>query len=104
MFSTNHFAVNPPVPMNCPIRGRFKFTQKGLPTEIIKTRIRGITERPRHQIDCREYSSEWKSCDDNPTKILIDAEYCETVDHTGRPIGEYGKQTSDDKRPVFICL
>ena len=32
-----------------------------------------------------------KSCDDNPTKLLVDAEYCETLDHTGSPVSEYGK-------------
>ena len=41
-------------------------------------------------IDCEEYVTEFKSCDYNPTTIQLDAEYCETVDHTGRPIGEYG--------------
>ena len=83
--------VNPPAPMPCPIRGRYKFSQKGPETELFKTRIRGITERPRHMIDCREYTSEIKSCDENPTKMMIDAEYCESLDHTGRPVGEYGE-------------
>ena len=41
-------------------------------------------------IDCDHYITEWKSCDNNPAKISLDAEYCETVDHTGRPVGEYG--------------
>ncbi len=77
--------------MPCPIRGRYKFEQSGPETEWIQTRIQGMTERPRHMIDCTEYVTEFKSCDMNPTKILLDAEYCETVDHTGRPIGEYGK-------------
>ncbi|KAK2170127.1 hypothetical protein LSH36_4g10029 [Paralvinella palmiformis] len=86
----NTFILNPPAPIMCPIRGRFRFTQRGPSTELYRTRIRGITERPRHKIDCREYTSEIKSCDQNPMKILVDAEYCETVDHTGRPIGEYG--------------
>ena len=60
-------------------------------TSYFQTRIRGITERPRHMIDCEEYVTEFKSCDYNPSTIQLDAEYCETVDHTGRPIGEYGK-------------
>ena len=42
-------------------------------------------------IDCRHYVTEMKACDENPSKLMIDAEYCETVDHTGRPVGEYGK-------------
>ncbi len=41
-------------------------------------------------IDCRDYISEWKACDENPGMTMVDVEYCETVDHTGRPIGEYG--------------
>lgn len=84
------FLVNPPAPVDCPIGGRYKFIQTGSEEEKYTTRIRGITTRPRHMIDCREYVTEMKSCDDNPKKIYVDAEYCETVDHTGRPIGEYG--------------
>ena len=83
--------VNPPVPMPCPIRGRFYFKQVGQENELYRTRIRGITINPRHSIDCNHYVSEWKSCDQNPSLILIDAEFCETVDHTGRPISEYGR-------------
>ena len=41
-------------------------------------------------IDCRHYVTEMKACDENPSILSIDAEYCETVDHTGRPVGEYG--------------
>ena len=76
--------------MPCPIRGRYFFTQKGPESELYRTRIEGITERPRHMIDCRHYVTEMKACDENPSKLMIDAEYCETVDHTGRPVGEYG--------------
>ena len=85
------FPVNPPVPIPCPIRGRYFFTQRGPETELFRTRIRGITERPRHMVDCRHYVTEIKSCDDNPTKLLVDAEYCETLDHTGSPVSEYGQ-------------
>lgn len=46
-------------------------------------------------IDCKEYVSEFRSCDNNPTIIQLDAEYCATVDHTGRPIGEYGRITNN---------
>ncbi len=56
-----------------------------------RTRVEGITQRPRHQIDCRQYTSEFKSCADNTKRIDVDIEYCDTVDHTGRPIGEYGE-------------
>jgi len=85
-------AVNPPAPVSCPIGGRYSFIQEGAPEELFTTRIRGITERPRHLIDCMEYVSEFKSCDDNPKKIYVDHEYCATLDHTAKPIGEYGEQ------------
>lgn len=89
-FSQN-ISVDPPVPIECPVRGRFKFIQYGLESELIRTRIRGgYTENPRHMIDCRNFVTEYKSCDDIPSKISLDAEYCETLDHTGKPIGEYG--------------
>lgn len=82
--------MNPPAPVPCPVGGRYNFTQLGLPEEKYVTRVRGITERPRHMIDCFQYVSELKSCDENPKKLLVDAEYCATLDHTGKPIGEYG--------------
>ena len=90
-FSGNYFdVVNPPAPIACPIGGRYTFKQYGRPEEMYWTRIRGITERPRHMIDCMEWVSIMWSCSDNPTKLKIDAEYCNTLDHTGKPIGEYG--------------
>lgn len=82
--------VDPPAPIICPIGGRYSFAQIGDPWEKYYTRIRGITERPRHKIDCHEYISEFKSCDDNPKKLYVDAEYCNSVDHNARPISEYG--------------
>lgn len=87
--------MNPPAPVPCPVGGRYNFTQLGLPEEKYVTRVRGITERPRHMIDCYQYVSELKSCDDNPKKIYVDAEYCATLDHTGKPIGEYGRAPVD---------
>jgi hypothetical protein len=83
------FILNPPAPVPCPIGGRYSFQQIGAPEEKYVTRIRGITERPRHLIDCMGYTSEFKSCDLYPKKIYVDAEYCPTLDHTGKPIGEY---------------
>ena len=84
------FTVNPPIPVDCPIRGRYYFEQYGPESELIVTRYRGVTERPRHQIGCKNQIAEWKSCDEKPSRIELDVEYCESVDHTGRPIGEYG--------------
>ena len=67
--------------MNCPLAGRYEFVQYGSDAEKYFTRIRGITERPRHRIDCTRYVTEFKSCSENPKKIFIDAEYCDSVDH-----------------------
>lgn len=89
----NVLLVMPPTPYPCPIGGRYSFEQFGLEEEKYYTRVRGITERPRHNIDCQEYTSEIRSCPDNPTKMKIDVEYCATLDHTGKPIGEYGEFT-----------
>ena len=100
--------VNPPVPEPCPIRGRYRFTQSGPESELYRTRVRGVTEFPRHDIDCRDYTAEAKSCDDNPSRFLIDAEYCEQLDHTGRPIGYYGKvnkgQTKVTLTNIFLWM
>ncbi|KAK2182820.1 hypothetical protein NP493_335g04014 [Ridgeia piscesae] len=83
------FILDPPAPIDCPLGGRYSFVQTGAIEEQYYTRIRGITQRPRHQIGCLSYTTEFKSCTDNPKKVYIDAEYCSTVDHTARPIGEY---------------
>jgi len=85
----NIFILDPPAPIICPIGGRYSFIQIGDQWEKYYTRIRGITERPRHKIDCHEYVSEFKSCDDNPKKLYVDAEYCNSVDHNAKPISEY---------------
>ena len=83
--------MNPPAPVECPIGGRYRFEQTGDEGEKFSTRVRGITERPRHKIGCRKNVTEIKSCATNQKKLLVDADYCDTVDHTGRPIGEYGE-------------
>ena len=85
------FPVDPPSPVDCPVAGRYKFKQIGGHDEKYFTRVEGVTVRPRHHINCREYTSEFRSCNENTKIIQIDVEYCETVDHNGRPIGEYGK-------------
>ena len=60
------------------------------PYQVFSTRIRGVTEKPRVQVDCRNWVTEFKSCSDTMTRIDIDSEYCESVNYRGRPIGEYG--------------
>ncbi|KAK3088306.1 hypothetical protein FSP39_017300 [Pinctada imbricata] len=82
--------LNPPSPIPCPIGGRYNFNQLATrENEKYQTRIRGVTDKPRVQVDCRIIVSEIKSCTNDLSKIFLDAEYCETVDYRGRPIGEY---------------
>ncbi|XP_063433389.1 uncharacterized protein LOC134715256 [Mytilus trossulus] len=82
--------LNPPAPFPCPIAGRYHFEQYYMTkTEKFNTRIRGVTQRPRSKIYCRITVSEMKSCTNDVNKISVDAEYCETLNYRGRPIGEY---------------
>lgn len=88
--------LNPPNPVPCPIAGRYNFIQNAVrENEKYQTRIRGVTPRPRIQVDCRIIVSEMKSCVNEMSKISVDAEYCETVDYRGRPIGEYDVSDHD---------
>ncbi|XP_050400479.1 uncharacterized protein LOC126817508 [Patella vulgata] len=92
--------LNPPSPIPCPIAGRYGFNQKvSFENEKYETRIRGVTDRPRVQVDCRIQVSEFKSCSQDKSKIEIDAEYCESVDYRGRPVGEY-----DDSDHILTCV
>ncbi|XP_014775619.1 uncharacterized protein LOC106872953 [Octopus bimaculoides] len=95
----DYFIFNPPTPVPCPIGGRYSFIQTGFPNEFYTTRIRGITDKPRVQVDCRNVQSEAKSCTQDMTKFEIDVEYCETVDYRGRPIGEY-----DEPDNILKCV
>ncbi|CAH1772900.1 unnamed protein product [Owenia fusiformis] len=83
------YILDPPSPIVCPIAGRYQFTQHGPKEEHFTTRIRGITDRPRHRIDCRETESVFEVCSKDIKTIFVDSEYCSTVDYTGRPVGEY---------------
>ena len=86
------FIVDPPSPVPCPVGGRYSFIQNFRTVlEKYQTRIRGVTEKPRVQVPCRNWVTEFKSCSDTMTRVDIDAEYCESVDYRGRPIGEYGE-------------
>ncbi|KAK7100147.1 uncharacterized protein [Littorina saxatilis] len=92
--------LDPPSPVTCPIGGRYKFDQwaNGM-LEKYATRIRGVTDRPRVQVDCRIIISEMKSCSQDRSRIEVDAEYCEAVDYRGRPIGEY-----DEPDHIMTCV
>lgn len=77
-----------PVPVKCPVAGKFNFTQRGeLPFE---TRILGgVTKTPWDDISCRENISDLSVCDKDQKEIWIDAHYCITVDAYGRHVDIY---------------
>lgn len=80
-----------PVPIKCPVAGKFNFTQRGeVPFE---TRILGgVTLSPRPNTYCKQNISDFSVCDTEQKEIAIDENYCLTVDHLGRPVDIYSKQ------------
>nr|CAG4651685.1 EOG090X03AK [Triops cancriformis] len=77
-----------PVPIRCPVAGKFRFDQYGdIPFE---TRILGgITESPRPDVYCKENISDFSVCDHEQKEIWIDENYCLSVDYKGRPVDIY---------------
>ncbi|XP_049789762.1 uncharacterized protein LOC126195273 [Schistocerca nitens] len=77
-----------PVPVQCPVAGKFNFTQRGdIPFE---TRILGgVTLSPRPNIYCKQNISDFSVCDTDQKEIAIDETYCLSVDHRGRPVDIY---------------
>lgn len=91
---------NPPSPVTCPMGGRWTFNQRSHDFyQMYDTRIRGGTLSPRNQISCDRNVSEIKSCHADRSKLEIDAWYCETVDFSGKPIGEY-----DEPDHTLTCV
>ncbi|KAF5276552.1 hypothetical protein FQR65_LT03982 [Abscondita terminalis] len=77
-----------PVPIRCPVAGKFNFTQKG--DILFETRILGgVTLSPRPNIYCKENISDFSVCDTDQKEIAIDETYCLSVDHRGRPVDIY---------------
>ncbi|XP_068208102.1 uncharacterized protein udt [Palaemon carinicauda] len=77
-----------PVPVKCPVAGKFNFTQKGellFETKIID----GVTKTPWDSIHCRENISDFSVCGQDQKEIWIDAHYCISVDAYGRHIDIY---------------
>nr|CAD7460289.1 unnamed protein product [Timema tahoe] len=79
-----------PIPVRCPIAGKFNFTQKGeVPFE---TRILGgVTLSPRPNIYCKQNISDFSVCDTDQKEVSIDETYCLSVDYLGRPVDIYSK-------------
>jgi hypothetical protein len=84
------FTAKNPVPVHCPVAGKYNFTQRGdVPFE---TRILGgVTLSPRPNTYCKENISDFSVCDAEQKEIAIDETYCLSVDHLGRPVDIYSK-------------
>ncbi|XP_046618156.1 uncharacterized protein LOC124304135 isoform X2 [Neodiprion virginianus] len=77
-----------PVPVRCPVAGKYMFTQKG--DILFETRILGgVTLSPRPNIYCKQNISDLSVCDTDQKEVAIDETYCLSVDHLGRPVDIY---------------
>ncbi|XP_067007041.1 uncharacterized protein udt [Anabrus simplex] len=87
-WSYSLFLAKNPVPVRCPVAGKFNFTQRGeVPFE---TRILGgVTLSPRPFTYCKENISDFSVCDTDQKEVAIDETYCLSVDHLGRPVDIY---------------
>lgn len=82
------FLSRDPVPVRCPVAGKFNFTQVG--EHPFKTRILGgVTLSPRPDIRCKQNISDLSVCDTDQKEMWIDENYCLSVDHLGRPVDIY---------------
>lgn len=82
------FLAKNPVPVQCPIAGKFNFSQRGgvpFETQI----VRGLTLPPRPNIYCKENISLYSVCGNEQKEISIDETYCLSVDHLGRRVDIY---------------
>jgi len=85
-----------PVPVRCPIAGKYMFHQKG--DVLFETRILGgVTKSPRPNIYCKQNISDFSVCSTDQKEIAIDETYCLSVDHLGKPVDIYSKY-----RNIFI--
>ncbi|KAK6621744.1 hypothetical protein RUM44_001551 [Polyplax serrata] len=86
LYST--FLAKNPIPIRCPVAGKFNFTQKGdVPFE---TRILGgVTDSPRPNLYCKQNISDLSVCDTDQKEMAIDETFCLSVDHLGAPVDIY---------------
>lgn len=76
------------MPVRCPVAGKFNFTQRG--EHPFKTRILGgVTLSPRPDIRCKQNISDFSVCGTDQKEMMIDENYCLSVDHLGRPVDIY---------------
>ncbi|VDL88987.1 unnamed protein product [Schistocephalus solidus] len=86
-----YFVLDPPVPINCPIQGKFQFIQTGQEAEKYVFKMpRGMTPRPWLQVLCYDYwQSNMEACLEDPKILKLDVEQCWRLDFAGHPISEY---------------
>ncbi|PAA94272.1 hypothetical protein BOX15_Mlig027224g1, partial [Macrostomum lignano] len=86
-----YFVLNPPVPVNCPLQGRYKFNMIGQSAEKYYTKIPGgVTIRPRVQVRCDSLNeSDLYACTGENKQLRLDVDRCMKLDHNGRPLSEY---------------
>ncbi|XP_037948538.1 uncharacterized protein LOC119680002 isoform X2 [Teleopsis dalmanni] len=73
-----------PVPIRCPVAGKFNFTQKG-ENPFQKRILDGITLSPRPDLQCKQNISLLSVCDVDQKEITIDVNYCLAFNHLGVP-------------------
>lgn len=86
----NFIPAKNPVPIPCPVAGKYKFKQKG-DVPFITRILGGVTQSPRPNIYCKENISDLSVCDTEQKEMWIDENYCLSVDHRGRPVDIYSK-------------
>lgn len=86
-----YFVLDPPVPINCPIQGKYKFIQTGQEAEKYVFKMpNGMTPRPWLQVLCYHYwQTNIEACLNDPKILKLDVQKCWRLDFAGRPISEY---------------
>lgn len=75
-----------PVPIKCPVAGKYKFEQKG--DILFENRTRGGVTTPKPNVYCKQRVDDFSVCSDQRT-IAIEPNYCISVDPTGKPVDIY---------------
>ncbi|XP_043686999.1 uncharacterized protein LOC122638214 [Vespula pensylvanica] len=84
------FLAENPVPVRCPVAGKYMFKQKG--DVLFETRILGgVTLSPRPNIYCKQNISDFSVCDTDQKEVAIDENYCLSVDYLGKPVDIYSE-------------
>lgn len=82
------FSAKNPLPVKCPVAGKFNFTQQG--DVMFENRIfGGVALSPRPQIACKNIISDISVCDPYQKEITIDVIYCLDVNYRAQPVDIY---------------